>query len=101
MTETSFRGWPLVTINIGNGDVAAIAPIIISASRATDIPAFYADWFMHRLRAGFVKWVNRFNGQSRYVTFERAKAVVFWTKNAAPMVRHLPELDARGINYYF
>ncbi|MFW5837970.1 MAG: DUF1848 family protein, partial [Desulfovibrionaceae bacterium] len=27
---------------------------IISASRRTDIPAFHADWFMRRLRQGFV-----------------------------------------------
>jgi hypothetical protein len=101
MAETSFRGWPRVTINTGNGDVDAIAPIIISASRATDIPAFYADWFVHRLRAGYVKWVNRFNGMARHVSFERARVVVFWTKNAAPMLGHLPEFDARGINYYF
>jgi hypothetical protein len=32
--------------------VEAQAPLIVSASRATDIPAFYADWFFRRLNAG-------------------------------------------------
>lgn len=101
MIGKPFRGWPRVTISTADGDVEGIAPAIISASRATDIPAFYGDWFMHRLRAGFVKWVNRFNGRPQHVSFERARAIVFWTKNAKPMLRHLPKLDARGINYYF
>jgi DNA repair photolyase len=97
----SFIGWQKVNINVSNGTVESIAPVIISASRATDIPAFYADWFMHRLRTGYVKWFNRFNGQSRYVCFEKTRAIVFWTKNAEPMMKYLPELDRRGTNYYF
>ena len=28
--------------------------MILSASRRTDIPAFYGDWLMNRLRAGFL-----------------------------------------------
>jgi DNA repair photolyase len=97
----SSKSWQQTTINTPNGAVKGIAPVIISASRATDIPAFYADWFMHRLRTGYVKWFNRFNGQSRYVSFEKTRAIVFWTKNAAPMMKYLPEIDGRGINFYF
>ncbi|MBM4146175.1 MAG: DUF1848 domain-containing protein [Nitrospira sp.] len=97
----SFRGWQKVTIETPNGTVKGIAPVIISASRATDIPAFYSDWFMHRLRTGYVKWINRFNGQSRYVSFGKTRAIVFWTKNADPMMKNLPEIYRRGINYYF
>jgi DNA repair photolyase len=97
----SFSGWQKVTINTPNGTVEGIAPVIISVSRATDIPAFYADWFMHRLRTGYVKWFNRFNGQSRYVSFDKTRAIVFWTKNAEPMMKYLPEINERGINYYF
>jgi hypothetical protein len=88
-------------MTIGDEDVEGIAPVIISASRATDIPAFYADWFMRRLREGFVRWRNRFNGRVQFVSFEKARVIVFWTKHAIPMLRHLPELDERGINYYF
>ena len=97
----SFRGWQKVTIETPKGSVEGIAPVIISASRATDIPAFYADWLVHRLKTGYVKWVNRFNGQLRYVSFSKTRAMVFWTKNAEPMMTYLPELDKRGINYYF
>ena len=51
-----FRGWEKRLIRIETGEeVEAIAPVIVSASRATDIPAFHADWFMERLRAGYVK----------------------------------------------
>lgn len=79
----------------------AIAPEVISASRSTDIPAFHADWFMNRLRAGYVKWVNPFNQRAQYVSFENTKAIVFWSKNPKPMVRYLPEIDERRIAYYF
>jgi hypothetical protein len=78
-----------------------IAPIIISASRATDIPAFYPDWFMRRLRRGYVKRINRFNGPFKYVSFEKTRVIVFWTKNPEPLIKYLPELDNTGINYYF
>jgi len=59
----SFTGWQKVTIRTPSGDQQGIAPIIISAGRATDIPALYPDWFMHRLGQGYIKWINRFNGQ--------------------------------------
>ena len=38
--------------------VSGQAPIIVSASRATDIPAFYAEWFFDRLEKGHVVWQN-------------------------------------------
>ena len=44
--------WRTVQINAAEGAVRAVAPEIIAASRATDVPAFYAQWFMNRLRAG-------------------------------------------------
>ncbi len=79
----------------------AIAPEIISASRSTDIPAFYADWLMNRLRAGYAKWTNPFNQQPQYVSFERARVLVFWSKSPAPLVPYLAEIDRRGLAYYF
>lgn len=36
------------------------APVIVSASRSTDIPAFYADWFFYRLQKGYSAWTNPF-----------------------------------------
>lgn len=76
-------------------------PIIVSASRSTDIPAFYAKWFVNRLAAGYAVWYNPFNQQPMKISFEKTKVVVFWTKNPAPLIPYLHELDERGINYYF
>jgi DNA repair photolyase len=95
------KGWKKKTIKTPNGDVEGIAPIIISASRATDITALYSDWFIRRLTQGYVKWINRFSGQHQYVSFEKARAFVFWTKNPEPFIKYLPELDRRNLNYYF
>ena len=93
--------WSETIIKTTNGDFKGKAPVIISASRSTDIPAFYSDWFMHRLRKGYVVWINQFNNQLMHISFEKARVVVFWTKNARPMIQHIPELNDRGINYYF
>jgi DNA repair photolyase len=78
--------------------------MIISASRRTDIPAFYADWFMKRVREGYFYRVNPFN--SRQVSGfslkpEDVDAICFWTKNPRPLMKYLDELDGRGLNYYF
>lgn len=81
--------------------VEAMAPVIISASRSTDIPAFYSDWFIHRLREGYVVWRNPFNQQPIYITFKNTKVIVFWTKNPQPLLPYLHELDEKGIHYYF
>lgn len=90
----------LITIDSGI-QVEAVAPVIISASRSTDIPAFYAGWFFNRLAKGYCAWYNPFNRQKMYVSFERCKVVVFWTKNPKPILPYLQELDRRGIHYYF
>ena len=80
----------------------ATAPVIISASRSTDIPAFYAKWFFNRLAKGYCVWYNPFNAkQKMYISFKNCKVVVFWTKNPKPILPYLHELDKRGIHYYF
>jgi DNA repair photolyase len=79
----------------------ALAPVIISASRATDIPAFYAKWFLHRLKKGHLAWTNPFNQRLSYVSFANTRVIVFWTKNPQPMMNYLDEIDAIGMNYYF
>ena len=91
-----------ILIRIDNGEpVEATAPIIISASRSTDIPAFYAKWFFNRLAKGYCAWYNPFNQQKMYISFARCRVIVFWTKNPAPVIPYLPELDKKGIHYYF
>ena len=92
---------PEVTLATAAGPVRAIAPAVLSASRATDLPAFYTDWFLERLAAGFCEWRNPFSGRVQFVSFERARAVVFWSKNPAPLLRRLDEVDSFGLRYYF
>lgn len=94
-------GWERIPIRTEAGEpVEAVAPVIVSASRRTDIPAFHADWFVGRLRAGHVRWVNPFSGQPQHVAFARTRAVVFWSKNPRPLLAHLPALDRGGIGSY-
>lgn len=93
--------WDTIDIDTNEGRVKGVAPVIISASRSTDIPALYSEWFMNRLREGYVKWFNPFNKKPQYVSFDKARVIVFWTKDAQPMIPHLKELDRKGINYYF
>ncbi len=97
-----FKDWDRILLQTEQGEaVEATAPVILSASRRTDIPAFHAEWLVQRLRAGHVKWVNPFNGRTQWVSFSKVRAVVFWTKNPRPLFPHLAELDRRGIGYYF
>lgn len=94
--------WPEVTVRTDSGCPAkGIAPLVISASRATDVPAFYADWLAERIRRGYVKWVNPFNGAPQYVSFAKARLFVFWSKNPEPMEPYLPFFDKKRIGYYF
>jgi len=94
--------WKKVTVSTPSGKMDGIAPIVLSASRSTDIPAFYSEWFMRRLQAGYSVWTNPFNRKKRqYISYEKARVVVFWSKNPAPMLSRLDALDERGINYYF
>ena len=89
-----------ITLLDGNS-VKAQAPVVISASRSTDIPTFYSDWFIKRWEAGYLKWTNPFNGKPLYVSFANTRVVVFWTKNARPMFKYLDYLDKNIPNYYF
>lgn len=75
---------------------------IISASRRTDIPAFYMPWFMNRLREGYVTYPNPFSGQIHTISVapEDVHSIVFWSKNYAPFLPHMGELHSRGYRYY-
>lgn len=78
--------------------------MIISASRRTDIPAFYSSWLMNRIRAGFFYRVNPFNSNQVSgfsLKPEDVDAICFWTKNPKPLMPYLNELNERGLNYYF
>ena len=78
-----------------------IAPVVLSASRSTDIPARHAKWFVERLREGWFGWVNPFNQKRYAVSLENTRAIVFWTKHAAPLIPYLDEIEERGFHFYF
>lgn len=90
-----------IQIRRDDGSMAeAQAPVIVSASRSTDIPAFYCDWFFNRLKAGYSAWTNPFNGVKSFVSYEKTRFIVFWSKNPRPLISHLNELEDRGIKCY-
>lgn len=73
---------------------------ILSVSRRTDIPAFYSDWLMKRLEEGLVQYKNPFNQEvySVNVSPDDVSAIVFWSKNFQPLLKHLVRLE---MNYRF
>ena len=76
--------------------------MIISASRRTDIPAFYSEWLENRLREGFALMKNPRNPrQVRRISLapEDVDGIVLWTKNPAPMLPMLSALEP--YTYYF
>ena len=72
--------------------------MIVSASYRTDIPAFYGDWFLNRLAAGFCRVVNPYGGQVHEIplTPEAVSGFVFWTRNPGPFRAALREVTRRG-----
>ena len=76
------------------------APVIVSASRSTDIPAFYADWFFYRLQKGYSAWTNPFNGVKSYISYDKTRFIVFWSKNPRPLLPYLNVLQERNIGCY-
>ena len=95
--------WKEVQLTTDSGEIKlAIAPLIISASRSTDIPAFHLEWLVNRLKSGYACWNNPFRPTfPQYISFQEARLIVFWTKNPKPFMPHLPFLDHLGLNYYF
>lgn len=76
--------------------------MILSVSRRTDIPNYYCDWFLNRLRKGFLYVRNPLNAHqvsSIDLSPDVIDCIVFWTKNPANMMDRLDELN--GYDYYF
>ena len=79
--------------------------IVISASRRTDIPAFYMPWFMEQIHKGFFEVANPFNQRVSIVpaTAERVHTIVFWSKNFGPFIEkgYGPQLQKLGYHLFF
>lgn len=76
--------------------------MIISASRRTDIPTYYSEWFFNRIKEGFVYVRNPMNVHQISkisLTPDVVDGIVFWTKNPIPMLSRLDEL--KDYAYYF
>lgn len=76
--------------------------MILSVSRRTDIPAYYSEWFLNRIREGFLYVRNPLNPRqiSRIELLpQTVDCIVFWTKNPIPMLNRLDELKEYA--YYF
>lgn len=78
--------------------------MILSVSRRTDIPAFYAEWFINRLKDKFAHVRNPMNCHQISeipLTPDNVDCIVFWTKDPEPLLRYLDDIDAMGYKYYF
>lgn len=76
--------------------------MIISASRRTDIPAYFSEWFINRIKEGYVLVRNPMNPNriSRInLNKNDVECIVFWTKNPQPLLNRIDELN--GYNFYF
>ena len=76
--------------------------MIISASRRTDIPAFYSSWFFNRIKEQYVLVPNPYNPKmisKISLKPDVVDCIVFWTKNPVPMLDKLDQL--RDYHYYF
>jgi len=85
--------------------MAAQKQIVISASRRTDIPAFYMPWFMGQIEAGFFERINPFNRKISQVaaTPDHVHTIVFWSKNFKPFLagRYGETLQQMGYGLFF
>lgn len=79
--------------------------IVISASRRTDIPAFYMDWFMAQLETGVFKVTNPYNRRASIIPSppDRVHTIVLWSKNFGPFIKNGfdKKLISKGFNLFF
>ncbi len=78
---------------------------VISASRRTDIPAFYMKWFMEQIGKGFFETINPYNRVKRVIdaSSDNIHTIVFWSKNFRPFLESGSgeKLKKMGYNLFF
>lgn len=77
--------------------------MIINTGQRTDIPAFYSEWFLNRLKEGFVMVRNPFNEKqvNRYLLDPSVVDLIgFCTKNPAPLLPLPDRLKEFGQFWY-
>lgn len=78
--------------------------MIISASRRTDIPANYSQWFMNRLLEKEILVPNPYNRKKVnriQLSPQVVDCIVFFTKNPEPMLPYLSKIERLGYPFYF
>lgn len=81
--------------------ITEVHPVIISVSRATDIPAFYLEWFLERYRQGYIIWKNPYRQNHRQkVCFDKTRGAVFWTKDPGSLLPYLDIINSLSFHYY-
>ena len=79
--------------------------IVISASRRTDIPAFYLDWFMAQVDRGYFEVINPYNRKVSVVTAapQLVHSIVFWSKDFGPFLKGGigEQLQKKGFHLFF
>ena len=79
--------------------------IVISASRRTDIPAFYMPWFMACVQHGFFEVSNPYNRSVTHVPAhpEQVHSIVFWSKDFGPFLQngYGEKLMQQGYRFFF
>ena len=75
--------------------------MIISASYRTDIPAYYRDWFLNRLAAGYAEVRNPYSGKATRISLaaDDVSGFVFWTRNPAPFTDGFEAVAKRGVPF--
>ena len=77
---------------------------VISASRRTDIPAYYLHWFMEKIREGAVTIQNPFyktNYKKVDLTPRSVEWIVFWSRNYSNFLRHSTFFNAYRLFFHF
>ncbi|HDI61244.1 MAG TPA: DUF1848 domain-containing protein [Desulfobacteraceae bacterium] len=78
---------------------------VLSASRRTDIPAFYLDWFLEGIRRGHFEVRGPYRRQPRQVPASAAAvhSIVFWSKDFGPFLRRRvgERLQRMGFHLFF
>ncbi len=77
---------------------------VVSVSRRTDIPAFYSQWLINRIRAGYACSRNPFNPRQISTVIlqpDKVACLVFWSKDPGPLLPHLDELIQRRFRMLF
>ena len=72
--------------------------MVLNVSGRTDIVAFYSDWFMNRIKEGFVDVRNPFNKKlvSR-IYFEDVDLILFCTKNPIPILDKIEKIGKQSV----